>query len=167
MTVELALHLWQQYQAAISRTLMSYEADPALRQDLAQEAYLALHRSAEKLSQVDNKRAYVFRIVHNVVVDHIAGATRMAWQPLEEQHLNELQSDCPSVAFSSQQQNNVLLQAVRQLALSHRQVITLAMEDIEEKEIADILGISYGAVRVRMNRAKAALQEILQHATAL
>ena len=70
------LELWQQNQAAISRTLMASEADPAARQDLKQDIYLALHQSAERIQAAEMPRAYLFRIVHNVTVDHIARAKR-------------------------------------------------------------------------------------------
>ena len=79
------LQLWQQNQGAISRTLLASEADPAARQDLKQDIFLALHQAAERLQAAELPRAYLFRIVHNVTVDHIARAQRHKWQPLEEE----------------------------------------------------------------------------------
>jgi len=55
------------------------------------------------------------------------------------------------------------MQAVRQLSAANRQVILLAMEDLDAPEIADILQISHGAVRVRLNRAKTELMELMQN----
>ena len=75
------LELWQQNQGAISRTLMASEADPAARQDLKQDIYLALHQSAERIQAAELPRAYLFRIVHNVTVDHIARAKRQRRGP--------------------------------------------------------------------------------------
>ncbi|MFC4656543.1 RNA polymerase sigma factor [Rheinheimera marina] len=162
------LALWQQYKAAISRTLLGYEADYSLRQDLMQELYLALYHSAERLAAAENQRAYLFRVMHNVAVDHIARASRQRWQPLEEQELpEELTAACPSEQKSAEQQSSLLLQAVQQLSPAHRQVVLLAMEDTDPQQIADILGLSHGAVRVRLSRAKAELQELLDHASSL
>ncbi|MCA1928556.1 RNA polymerase sigma factor [Rheinheimera sp.] len=157
------LQLWQQNQGAISRTLMACEADPAARQDLKQDIYLALHQSAERIQAAEIPRAYLFRIVHNVTVDHIAKAKRQQWQVLDEDIQHLLLQDCPSKEVGEQQQSQQLLQAVRKLSPANRQAILLAMEDLDALEIAEVLQLSQGAVRVRLNRAKTELMEIMHH----
>ena len=157
------LTLWQQNQGAISRTLMASEADPAARQDLKQDIFLALHQSAERLQAAELPRAYLFRIVHNVTVDHIARAQRHKWQPLDEELQQQMLQDCPSAEVAEKQQSQQLMLAVRRLSPANRQVMLLAMEDLDAPEIADILQISHGAVRVRLNRAKTELMELIQH----
>lgn len=156
------LQLWQQHQGAISRTLLASEADPAARQDLKQDIFLALHQAAGRLQSAEMPRAYLFRIVHNVTVDHIARAQRHKWQQLEED-MQQIFDDCPSEQLGEQQQSQQLMQAVRRLSPANRQVILLAMEDLDAPEIADILQISHGAVRVRLNRAKTELMELMQN----
>ncbi|AXT32909.1 RNA polymerase sigma factor [Pseudoalteromonas tunicata] len=157
------LHLWQQNQGAISRTLLACEADPAARQDLKQDVFLALHQSVSRLQEAQNPRAYLFRIVHNVTVDHIARAQRFKWQPLEDDIHHVMLQECPSAEVDERQQNQQLMNAVRRLSPANRQVILLAMEDLDAPEIADILQVSHGAVRVRLNRAKIELMELMQH----
>jgi RNA polymerase sigma-70 factor (ECF subfamily) len=157
------LQLWQQNQGAISRTLLASEADPAARQDLKQDIFLALHQAAGRLQAAEMPRAYLFRIVHNVTVDHIARSQRHKWQPLEEDMQQQMLDDCPSEQLGEQQQSQQLMQAVRRLSPANRQVILLAMEDLDAPEIADILQISHGAVRVRLNRAKTELMELMQN----
>ena len=162
-TEQWLLQLWQQNQGAISRTLMACEADAAARHDLIQDIYLALHQSVERLQSADNPRAYLFRIVHNVTVDHIARAQKHKWQPLDDETQAHLLDNCPSEQLGDQQQSSRLLSAVRQLSAANRQVILLAMEDMDAPEIAEVLQISHGAVRVRLNRAKTELMELMQH----
>lgn len=157
------LQLWQQNQGAISRTLLASEADPAARQDLKQDIFLALHQSAARIQTAEMPRAYLFRIVHNVTVDHIARAKRQQWQPLDDENQQHFTQDCPSTEVDEQQQSQQLMLAVRRLSPANRQVILLAMEDLDAPEIADILQISQGAVRVRLNRAKTELMELMQH----
>lgn len=157
------LQLWQQNQGAISRTLLASEADPAARQDLKQDIFLALHQAAGRLQAAEMPRAYLFRIVHNVTVDHIARSQRHKWQPLEEDMQQQMLDDCPSEQLGEQQQSQQLMLAVRRLSPANRQVILLAMEDLDAPEIADILQISHGAVRVRLNRAKTELMELIQN----
>ena len=160
--IDFVLQLWQQHQGAISRALLANEADPAARQDLKQDIFLALHQAAGRLQAAELPRAYLFRIVHNVTVDHIARAQRHKWQPLEED-MQQMLDECPSEQLGEQQQSQQLMQAVRRLSPANRQVILLAMEDLDAPEIADILQISHGAVRVRLNRAKTELMELMQN----
>ena len=56
-----------------------------------------------------------------------------------------------------------LLEAIRQLALPYRQVMTLILEDMSYEEIAETLGITVDNVGVRVNRAKKQLKELLNH----
>jgi RNA polymerase sigma factor (sigma-70 family) len=56
-----------------------------------------------------------------------------------------------------------LLEAIRQLALPYRQVMTLILEDMSYEEIAETLGITVDNVGVRVNRAKKQLRERLHH----
>ena len=142
--------------------MLASEADPAARQDLKQDVFLALHQAAERLQAAELPRAYLFRIVHNVTVDHIARAQRHKWQPLDDEVQQNMLDECPSEQLGEQQQSLQLMRAVRRLSPANRQVILLAMEDLPAPEIADILQISHGAVRVRLNRAKTELMELMQ-----
>ena len=53
------------------------------------------------------------------------------------------------------------MKAMRRLPVMHRQVIVLALEDLEYREIAAVLGISENNVGVRLNRARARLRELM------
>lgn len=122
-------------------------------------------------SAAANVKAYVFRIVHNIAVDHIARSMRHKTALYAPDEIAELNRDsenannqCPTEKLGQQQRQAALLRAVRALTPPYRQVIVLMLEDFSSPEIADILQISAGAVRVRINRAKAELKERLNHA---
>lgn len=165
-----AEQLWQQHAAGIGRTLASYEADPQLREDLAQEVFCAIAQSAQRIAAAEHPRAYVYRIAHNVAVDHVARQVREKAEPHEPEQLAQLQeqspvtgSDCPAEQVQQHQQQAALLRAVQALAAPYRQVIVMLLEDLTANEIAEVLQISAGAVRVRINRAKTELRTLLQH----
>lgn len=164
-----AEQLWQQYAPGIVRTLASYELDSQLREDLAQEIFCAIAQSVERVLAAENPRAYVFRIAHNVAVDHVARQVRDKAETHEPEQLAQLQeqssdaeSDCPAEQVHKNQQQAALARAVQQLAAPYRQVILLLLEDLSANEIADVLQVSAGAVRVRINRAKTELRSVLQ-----
>lgn len=163
-----AEELWHRYAESIMRTLFSYEADAQLREDLAQDVFLALLNSVSAVMNAENEKAYVFRIVHNVAVDHIAKAVKQRTDYLEPNRLNELQDaqrvsavPSPAAHVSKNQQREQLLRAVSQMSAPNRQVIALLLEDFSQHEIADILLLRGNTVRVRINRAKAELRRLL------
>lgn len=151
--------VWQGYSAAIARTMASYEYDQALQEDLIQDVYLALHQSVSSFRQAKYQKAYTLKVAHNVATDHIARRYRDTHLHYSVDGLSELVAD-----ESSQEVNQVsrdLLKAIRKLKLPYRQVVTLLLEDLSHKEIANILSISNMNVRVRAKRAKAELKRLL------
>jgi len=59
------------------------------------------------------------------------------------------------------QESAQLLAAVRRLPLIQREVVVLALEDMDYGEIAAVLGISETNVGVRLNRARASLRKLM------
>jgi len=154
--------LWQQYNKLIHRSLLSYEADPQLREDLAQNVFIALLSSADRMESISNVKAYLLRIVHNVAVTHINKEVRRSWVSLDHELIDG--GENPEQLASSDSDSSQLLAAVRKLKLPYRQVMVLLLEDFSDLEIADILGISHSNVRVRINRAKSQLMSALHAA---
>lgn len=149
----------------LTRTLRSYEADPHLQEDLAQNLFIAIQASVERVAAAEHPKAYLLRIAHNVATDHIARETR---KPLVtasgETPDQEDPQQNPSLLVEAEQEQYRLLQAVRALPLSIRQVMVLLLEGVEQNEIAEVLGISHGNVRVRISRGKQLLKEVMTHA---
>lgn len=154
--------LWAHFGPAISRTLVSCERDADRRQDLTQEVFIAILGSIERIEAAANPRAYLFRIAHNVAVDHVAREAKHSWVELDET-IQDPGVD-PSASADATGDRERLLDAVRQLGLPYRQVIVLALEGLDHEEIAEVLGIEPGAVRVRYFRAKTRLKELLHDA---
>ena len=55
-----------------------------------------------------------------------------------------------------------LLSAMQGLPIGLRQVLTLALEELPQGEIADVLGITENAVAIRMHRARRLLRTLLE-----
>jgi RNA polymerase sigma-70 factor (ECF subfamily) len=153
--------LWSDYRKAISRTLASYENDQHSREDLAHNVFLAILASMPRIRAAENPKAYVFRIAHNVAVDHVAKELRRNWITLPDEILDA--DGDPESEFSVIQERTRLLRAIQRLRLPYRQVMVLLMEGFKYSEIEDVLGISSGTVRIRVMRAKQRLQDLLGH----
>ena len=151
-----------QFTPALARLVASYERDPALREELLQEVLMAIVVSLPRLAQPERLKPFLFRIAHNRSVSHIA--RRMRERELQQSfEPGDLPAPSQEQALIQSEHGERLLEAIRQLALPLRQVMTLLLEDMSYEDIADTLGITVSNVGVRVNRAKKQLKEILHH----
>ena len=151
-----------QFSPALARVVASYERDRALRDELLQEVLMAILSSLPRLTHDDKLKPFVFRIAHNRCLSHVAKRMR------EREHEGTLDDPAADTASHEQilierERSERLLEAVRQLTLPYRQVMTLILEDMSYEEIAETLGITIANVGIRVNRAKQQLKELLSH----
>lgn len=147
--------------AALHRVAAAYEADPARREDLFQEICLAIWQALPRFRGESSERTFVFRIAHN------RGLTHRSRRPAAPVDLEEAETMAdpqpgPEAAAGEAQRRERLRSAVLSLPLEPRQVISLTLEGLTPKEIAQILGITENNAAVRLSRARRALRQILE-----
>lgn len=137
--------------------LVHASGDRALADDLVQESFLRLLQSGFTPESEEHRRRYLFRIASNLLTDHRRRSWRTAAAPVEE-----LDLPVASVAEGLAQDRDVgrLLQALPE---KERRLLWLAhVEEMEHKEIAGILGVRSGSVRVLLFRARQKLGALLR-----
>jgi len=144
----------------ISRIVSSYEADPAVRQELLQDVSLALWLALPKFQATGSLKGFVAKVTQNRCVTHVVKAVRQPKKMVLDENLVSDKAS-PEESFSKQQQREQLLAAVRALPLTLRQVTTLSLEGFSHREISEALDISENNAMVRFSRAKEALKKAL------
>jgi RNA polymerase sigma factor (sigma-70 family) len=147
---------------ALARIVASYERDRTLRDELLQEILMAILSSLPRLAHADRLKPFVFRIAHNRCVSHVARrmrerANQEPWDDVAAEAISQ------ELLLIEQERSRRLLEAIRQLPLPYRQVMTLILEDMSYDEVSEALGISVANVGIRVNRAKLQLKAILNH----
>lgn len=149
-----------EYHSMISRVVSSYERNRALQEELYQEISVALWKSLAKFDNQSTLKTYILSIAHKRSVSHVAKHVKEPYSvDIDEMEFSG--KDCPSHEISNEQRMQKLLQAMHQMSLAERQLITLALEGLSYKEIAEILGITVSNVGAKLNRAKVKLNQIL------
>lgn len=147
----------RQHAALLARIAASYEAQPAARDDLLQDIALALWKAVPRWRGEASLKTFVARVAHNRGATHVGKATRHRCnEPWDGTIADD--SNNPQAHAQGAQRQQRLYAAVRQLPLSLRQPVTLAMEGFLQREIADALGITSNNVAVRLHRARKALK---------
>jgi len=148
------------YGGALRRVAASYEADPTLREDLFQEIGLAIWRALPAFRGEASMRTFVFRIAHNRGLSHGWKEGR-APEPLEEPESLIDEAPSPEVEANQNQRRERLLEAIHRLPVGLRQVITLRLEGLSHREIAEVTGLTENNVMVRASRARTRLRDVL------
>jgi RNA polymerase sigma factor (sigma-70 family) len=145
---------------ALGRLASSYAGSTGERDDLMQEIALALWQALPRFRGDCSERTFLFRIAHNHCINHIV--RRRPVDSLQALELDPVDGARPiDVELGAAQESERLLKAVRGLPLIQRQVVVLALEDMDYAGIAAVLGISETNVGVRLNRARASLRKLM------
>ncbi|GFD89265.1 hypothetical protein KUL152_14910 [Tenacibaculum sp. KUL152] len=161
--------VFSQYGALLSRVANSYEANPAMQQELLQEIAIAVWQGLARFNGDSSVKTYILKIAHNRAVTHVASQVKR----VDTHHYDsdELGSDgycsaqqSPEVVSSQQQSLEQLLTAVRALPLQSRQVLTLSLEGLSYDEIAEVCGLTKNHVGVILKRAKQSVIKEAPHA---
>jgi RNA polymerase sigma factor (sigma-70 family) len=155
-----------EYRSAIERLARGYEADSELARDLVQEIHVALWRSLAYFEGQCSERSWVYRVAHNIAVTHLIKRKRLSGECLasidELGQLAGAELDDPEQALGQRRLVERLLSTIHRLRPADRQVMLLYLEDLSAAEIAEVTGLSAGAVAVRIHRIKAILCEPYQ-----
>jgi RNA polymerase sigma factor (sigma-70 family) len=146
-----------QFAPALARLARSVERDADKARDLEQDMHCALWRSLARFNGECALKTWVYRVAHNVAADHVAQSLRGPKRvPLEQ--IDTLPA--PVNVEAATAEALVLAQVaelIRRLPPIDMQVIVLWLEGESAADIADITGLSAGAVNVRVHRIKALL----------
>lgn len=161
-----------EHEGRIIRYLSGLLGDAALARDLTQETFLRVYKSLEQLRGPEACTAWIYRIASNLALDHLRSrASRREGQavsletelpngegvePRSEERLAEERLEQEEMAACLRHYIHHLPEASRAC------LILRDLEGLGEEAVADILGCSVGAVKVRTHRARKKLRELLR-----
>jgi len=150
------------YGPLISRIAMSYEADPALREDLVQQILLAVWQALPSFRADSSLKTFIARVAQNRSISFV---TKQVRQPRLAELPEKLEAETlnPEEEAIELNEREMLLAATRRLPLPQREVIILVLEGFSYPEIAEMLDIAPNALALRLSRAKTALKSMLEH----
>ena len=155
-----------------ARPLWSYlsriSRNPAVADDLVQESYYRFLRADLKSSDAAYQKNYLFRIGTNLARDHWRSLPRR--ERLEAQMEGGLEAVSESARSDDRtaervQQRSDLARALAQLKPRERELVWLAyVEGSSHKEIAEVVGLRSGSIRLLLFRARHKLADVLRKA---
>lgn len=150
-STSLVVDLFEQYHSAVFAYLYRLVGDRESAHDLSQEAFLRLFRARRRLPQVENPRAWLYRIATNVAFSALKRRQRFAWLPWRTAD-GALTAPDPTEQVD---QRVIVERALAQLPPHYRAPLLLHSHyGLSVREVAEALNISEGAVKTRLFRAR-------------
>jgi RNA polymerase sigma-70 factor, ECF subfamily len=158
--------LFRRHQVDVYRWILAIVRDPALAEDLTVETFWRIHRAHGRFDAARSFEAWARRIATNAALDHFKSASHTFTRNTEAWDTNDPLQDLPQPPLPdpgiTQEIRMKTAQAFRQLPPKLRIAATLALiEEQPYQEIAAALGISVGAVKLRVFRASRLLRQEL------
>jgi RNA polymerase sigma-70 factor, ECF subfamily len=146
--------LFEQHRPAVYAYLVRITRDSALAEELTQDTFLKVYASRDRLDGIENQRAWIFRIATNTCLTALRRRRRFRWLPWEGGAGQE--GDAQRDAQCALVERDAVERALAALSEEYRVPLLLfSHHGFRAAEIAEILGISEGAVKTRVYRAKA------------
>ncbi|MCG8559209.1 MAG: sigma-70 family RNA polymerase sigma factor [Hyphomicrobiales bacterium] len=148
--------------------------DDALAEDCVQEAFLSAFAKIDTFEGRSSIRSWLRRITMNAALMKLRSAKRRDERPIEDFLPEFDRNGCrieppwtrlatPEEIAESNDRRALVKEKVAELPEAYRTVLVLRdFEELSTREVAETLGLSEAAVRVRLHRARAALKALLE-----
>lgn len=149
----------EKHKGVVFKISMMYMDNDDDRKDLFQEIIFQAWKSYENFQGKSEFSTWLYKIALNTAMVTLKRDKKRNF--LSYQEINDLNIHQEGYNDRIDQKMVVMYDAIRQLSPIDKTLIFYFLEDFSGKQIAEQLGISEGNVRVKMNRAKTKLKELI------
>jgi RNA polymerase sigma-70 factor (ECF subfamily) len=154
--------LFRQFQREVYGWILRIVRDPAAAEDLTVETFWRIYRSHGRFDPAHSFGAWARRIATNAALDHLRKVRNLRAEVALPADFSQGPPPNPALQRETREQ---VLRCFRQLPAKLQVVATLALvEERSYEEIATALGITPGAVKLRVFRAVRQLRKSLTRA---
>lgn len=159
---DLEKEFWKAYEAyadALFRHCYFRMYDRELAKDLVQEAFTRTWSYLAEGKEVENTRAFLYRVLHNLIVDEARRKKPLPFDPALEEIPQP--TNLPEIVGNTLAGEKVM-KLLDQLDGKYQEVIVMNFVDgLSPKEISAIIGESENVVSVRIHRGLKKVRELL------
>lgn len=151
----------QAYLKKVLRLVYLIVKDRSSAEDITQEVFLKAYKNLGSFREESSMQTWIYRIAVNEAKKHLRSWSfrKLFYKPDVDAGIVE---DTASAVILSEHRIR-FARHVMELPSSYRQLIVLHYyEELSVEEVADILGISTGAVYTKLHRARQKLKERLE-----
>lgn len=149
------------YQEALYRHAVGMTGDPDAAADLVQDALVKAYTRLDTCQDPERFAAWVFRILRNRVMDWLKDR-RQQTVGLEEETSYAAERDDPGADLDRTEMGRAVERALAALPAAQREAFLMKhVQGLSYEEMAERLETGVSALKMRVMRAREALQEML------
>jgi RNA polymerase sigma-70 factor, ECF subfamily len=156
--------LFDQFRAPLLRYLATFSLGFSDSEDVIQEVFFSLFRHLERGKSRANIRGWLFRVAHNLALKRLYKIR----QDAETRAVREVEDVAVDSAPNAEDQlisgqtRQQVLAVFRRLPEQDRRCLSLRMEGLRYREIAEVLDMSLGAVSLSLARSLARIARCVE-----
>jgi len=155
--------LYERYYRELFRFLYRVTSKREASEDLVHNVFFRMLKYRNAFAGTGEFRTWMYHIARNVLYDYLKKEKRITYHDSLERRdleLRMIEDDEPGKAKESDLELKILESAMAGLPVETRELLVLVrFQELKYSEIAGILNISEGAVKVRVHRALNQLKE--------
>ena len=149
--------IWKEFNDQLLGFIKARVNNADTAQDILQEVFIKIHQSSNQLSNEDKLASWVYQITRNTIIDYY----RKKKLPISDDSIFQGEVEEESDSSLNPQFINCLMPFIKQLPEKYSDALNKTIYgDLSQKEYAKELGISYTAVKSRVQRARQQLKEL-------
>ncbi len=156
--------IYDEHYQPVRRFIAAMLRDDWAAEDLAQETFMRAAARLDTLAHPDKLKSWIFAIARNLCLDHLRRAkARLPASGGVAEPPPDLQRNLTQERLEREEMSRCVQGKIDLLPDNHRDVLLLYdLMEMSHGEAARVLGISVGAAKVRLHRARQALKEVLE-----
>lgn len=156
------LKLVNQHKGILYKASRIYADSIEDREDLQQEILIQLWKSYQTFKGNSEFSTWMYRVAINTAITYLKKEKQRNSNQTSTDHQYEIQQE--DYNPKKDKQLEIFYNAVQELNPLEKAVIFYFMEGMSHKEIGNNLGLSEGNARVKLNRTKEKIQQIIKKA---
>ena len=156
--------LFEEFNAPIYNYVLRMVADHDRAADITQDTFIKAYKKLDTLSEATSTRSWLYRIATNTAIDDMRRRRNVTTMS-DDQPTFANRPDSrpgPEAQVMAATLDERVQRALLSLRPNHRQCLLLSdLEDMSAQQIGEVMGLSYGAVRTLLCRARGEMRRAL------
>ena len=156
--------IFTEYSAPIYNYALRMVGDPDRAADITQDTFIKAYRKLDTLTDPSSTRSWLYRIATHTAIDEMRRRRNVVRLDADEDRTVEQAEGGPGpeTQVLSGLMDERISRALLHLKPNHRQCLILSdVEDMSAVQIGEVMGMSNGAVRVLLCRARGEMRRLL------
>jgi RNA polymerase sigma-70 factor (ECF subfamily) len=156
--------LFEEFSSPIYNYVLRMVNDHDRAADITQDTFIKAYRKLDTLSEATSTRSWLYRIATNTAIDDMRRRRNVTTMS-DDQPTFANRADVrpgPEAQVMAATLDERVQRALMTLRPNHRQCLLLSdLEDMSAQQIGEVMGLSYGAVRTLLCRARGEMRRAL------